>query len=730
MVPFVACATVPLTCVVRMRARSSLAGVRGSVSRSSMYVKRSVMVAWDALAWALALFAFFLVRFDLTLSERVWNAAIAYTIAAIALQIIGGFRFHLYLGRSRIGSFDEVTALGTLSPAWPSSWESSSSSPSRSSREGSPSRCRRWPSSSWRPAAGCSGAATANGRRQGDSSEAVPALVYGAGDAGHQVALLVDTADEPPYSIIGFIDDDPSKRFLRVRGHRVLGRGEDAHRRRPEDRCGGHHPRRQPGQPEDDPGPRGPLQECGSDPRRRAPGARDDPGSDRPRPAARVQRRRPARAPPGQDRPLRDRRLPHRQGGPGHRCRRVDRVRAGPPGAQLGPSRLVLLDRDESALHAVQLLDLRLGPARQRRPRAVRHPRRRPRSTKVFDAHRPDVVFHAAALKHLPMLERYPEEGWKTNVVGSLNVLRARHVKRRRALRQHLDRQGRRRDERAGPDQAPRRAAHRLVRRARPACPTCRVRFGNVLGSRGSVLDTFRAQIERGGPVTVTHPDVTRFFMTIPEACELVLQAGAIGEPGDVLVLDMGEPVRILDVARRLIDESGQRASRSSSPGSGRARSCTRCCFSATERAPRAGTRSSPRCRCRRSSPAPCSSTTPAIDRIVEMLRSQAVPATPADCRDVGQAAPSGDAGVPLAVRDVRRRRSSGSATSDCRWPSSSPELHEVVGYDIDSAAGQGARGRPRPHPRGHGGRAARRRRSLRFTDDPSATSRGRTSTS
>ena len=84
------------------------------------------------------------------------------------------------------------------------------------------------------------------------------------------------------------------------------------------------------------------------------------------------------------------------------------------------------------------------------------------------------------------------------------------------------------------------------------------MRFGNVLGSRGSVLDAFRAQIARGGPVTVTHPEVTRFFMTIPEACELVLQAGAIGQPGDVLVLDMGEPIRIIDVASRLIDESRQ----------------------------------------------------------------------------------------------------------------------------------------------------------------------------
>lgn len=85
------------------------------------------------------------------------------------------------------------------------------------------------------------------------------------------------------------------------------------------------------------------------------------------------------------------------------------------------------------------------------------------------------------------------------------------------------------------------------------------VRFGNVLGSRGSLLDTFRAQIDRGGPVTVTDPDVSRFLMTIPESCELVLQAAAIGDPGDVLVLDMGEPVRIIDVARRLIEESGKR---------------------------------------------------------------------------------------------------------------------------------------------------------------------------
>jgi FlaA1/EpsC-like NDP-sugar epimerase len=219
----------------------------------------------------------------------------------------------------------------------------------------------------------------------------------------------------------------------------------------------------------------------------------------------------------------------------------------------LGPSRLVLLDRDESALHAVQLLlygsglldsdDLVLCDIRDEdRARAGLRPppprRRLPRGG-------PQAPPHARALPR-----------------GGLEDQRRRHPQRARAgpgrrtpLRQHLDRQGRRRHERPGPDQAARRAAHRVVRRGdRPSVPLGPLRQRPRLA--GSVLDAFRAQIGRGGPVTVTHPDVTRFFMTIPEACELVLQAGAIGQPGDVLVLDMGEPVRIVDVAHRLIDES------------------------------------------------------------------------------------------------------------------------------------------------------------------------------
>ena len=155
------------------------------------------------------------------------------------------------------------------------------------------------------------------------------------------------------------------------------------------------------------------------------------------------------------------------------------------------------------------------------------------------------------------MLERYPAEGWKTNVVGTLNVLQcAAEVGVERFVNISTDKAA---DPTSVLGQTKLLAERLTSWFARDLHrPFVSVRFGNVLGSRGSVLDTFRAQIERGGPVTVTHPDATRFFMTIPEACELVLQAGAMGDAGDVLVLDMGEPVRIVDVARRLIAESEQ----------------------------------------------------------------------------------------------------------------------------------------------------------------------------
>jgi dTDP-glucose 4,6-dehydratase len=223
---------------------------------------------------------------------------------------------------------------------------------------------------------------------------------------------------------------------------------------------------------------------------------------------------------------------------------------------QYGPRSLVLLDRDESALHAVQLSIYGQGLL-DTPDMVLADIRDAARIDAVFAEHRPDVTFHAAALKHLPMLEQYPDEGWKTNVQGTLNVLEA------------AERYGCSRFVNVSTDKAAdptsvlghtKRLAERLT--AWYAHDTGRaylsVRFGNVLGSRGSMLHTFTQQIHAGGPVTVTHPDITRFFMTIPEACELTIQGGAIGDPGEVLVLNMGEPVRILDVAKQLVARAGR----------------------------------------------------------------------------------------------------------------------------------------------------------------------------
>jgi dTDP-glucose 4,6-dehydratase len=225
--------------------------------------------------------------------------------------------------------------------------------------------------------------------------------------------------------------------------------------------------------------------------------------------------------------------------------------------ARFGPARLYLLDRDESGLLETQMSltgqgllqgeQVLLGDIRD--ADAMRT---------VFAKTRPDVVFHAAALKHLPLLETFPLEAWKTNVLGTLNVLSAAAEN---GVGTFVN---------ISTDKAAdatcvlgysKRIAERLTAEFAGSEPGryVSVRFGNVLGSRGSVLHTFAAQIERGGPITVTHPDVERFFMLIPEACQLVLEAGAAGRDGEVMVLEMGEPVRIADVANSMIRMSGRR---------------------------------------------------------------------------------------------------------------------------------------------------------------------------
>ncbi|MGY2876241.1 FlaA1/EpsC-like NDP-sugar epimerase [Marmoricola sp. URHA0025 HA25] len=225
--------------------------------------------------------------------------------------------------------------------------------------------------------------------------------------------------------------------------------------------------------------------------------------------------------------------------------------------ARFGPAELIMLDRDESALHAVQLSiygramldgdDVVLADIRDSLYIDT-----------LFEARCPQVVFHAAALKHLPMLEQYPGEAIKTNVWGTLSILeaaKAHHVERFVNIST---------DKAANPCSVlgySKRLAEGLTAAiAEEAEGTyLSVRFGNVLGSRGSVLDAFTAQIAAGGPVTVTHPEVTRYFMTVQEAVQLMIQAAAIGRDGEALVLDMGEPVSIDAVARQLIELSGKR---------------------------------------------------------------------------------------------------------------------------------------------------------------------------
>lgn len=220
------------------------------------------------------------------------------------------------------------------------------------------------------------------------------------------------------------------------------------------------------------------------------------------------------------------------------------------------PKRLIMLDRDESALHSLCLSmngralmdseDLFLADIRD--VDALRA---------VFAETRPQLVFHAAALKHLPMLERFPAEGWKTNVHGTLNVLRcAQEFEIERFVNVSTDKA-------ANPTSELGRSkflAERLTSHFAEVTgkPYVSVRFGNVLGSRGSVLITFADQIRRGASLTITHPEVTRFFMTIPEACVLVLSAAAEGLAGETMVLDMGEPVRIVDIGQRMMTIAGR----------------------------------------------------------------------------------------------------------------------------------------------------------------------------
>ncbi|QUH25030.1 polysaccharide biosynthesis protein [Serpentinicella alkaliphila] len=219
------------------------------------------------------------------------------------------------------------------------------------------------------------------------------------------------------------------------------------------------------------------------------------------------------------------------------------------------PKKLLILDIYENNAYDIQNELIRMFPELDLEV-LIASIRDRKRIEEIFAVYKPEVVFHAAAHKHVPLMEKNPQEAIKNNVFGTLNVAECAHdfgVKRFVLIST---------DKAVNPTNvmgATKRVAEMIVQSLNKTSKTefVAVRFGNVLGSNGSVIPLFRKQIKEGGPVTVTHEEVTRYFMTIPEAVQLVIQAGSMAKGGEIFVLDMGEPVKIIDLARNLIRLSG-----------------------------------------------------------------------------------------------------------------------------------------------------------------------------
>ena len=513
-------------------------------------------VVIDVGLWAAAAWVAVYLRYDLDVPPNEGRKLLRFLPIVAATRLLVGLAVGLYRRRWRYGSFDEVAALALTSLVTTGALaliDTSYLDP------------RLVPISAvW--FAGFVGLVLMFGvrytfrlvleRRLRPGADALRTVVFGAGDGGVQVINAMRKTPTSPYRPVAILDDDPTKRRLSIHGVRVVGSSEDladvARRVRAAalliavPSADGELVKRLTSVAEDVgmvvkilP----PVQELLS----ASPGISDIRDLTEVDLLGRHQIELDLEAISGY---LNGRRvLVTGAGGSigSELCRQI---------ARFGVSELMMLDRDESNLHETQL-SIR-GTAFLDTPDVILADLRDAASIRaVFETRRPQVVFHAAALKHLPMLEQYPAEAAKANVWGTLTVLEAaRAVGVERFVNISTDKA-------ANPTSMlgySKRIAERLTAAmARQAKGTyLSVRFGNVLGSRGSVLTTFREQINKGGPVTVTHPDITRFFMTIPEAVQLVVQAGAIGGPGEVLVLDMGKPVRILDVARLMIARAGK----------------------------------------------------------------------------------------------------------------------------------------------------------------------------
>lgn len=509
-------------------------------------------IALDILAWCAATATAIYLRFGLTFDEKATSGLFKILPMVAALQVLVGTAVGLYRRKWRYGSFDEVAALVLASFL---------TSGLVFILNGYYFKVRPIPQSAV-IVGGILGLVLMAGcrylwrlilerARRPDDRSAERLLVYGAGEGGIQVLTALLRSRTSPYVPVGLLDDDPAKQRLSIMGVSVLGGRADL--------------------------PAARLKTAATALLIAVPSASAQVVRELADLAAQEGMTVKTLPPveelfnqPVTDSDIRD--LTEEDLLGRHQVqtnleeiagyltgRRVLVTGAGGSiGSELcrqlrryAPAELMMLDRDESALHQVQLSIF--GRAMLDTPDMILADiRDRTCLMDLFTERRPDVVFHAAALKHLPLLEQYPDEAYKSNVIGTLNVLEAAAAANVSVFVNIST------DKAANPISVlgySKRVAERLTSKmaeTQHSGTYLSVRFGNVLGSRGSVLTTFREQIATGGPITVTDRDVTRFFMTIPEAVQLVIQAGAIGRSGEVLVLDMGQPVRIYDVARRL----------------------------------------------------------------------------------------------------------------------------------------------------------------------------------
>lgn len=521
---------------------------------SNGLVRRGALALWDVVCWTGGAAFVIGLRYSFQVTAVQWEAVLRYLVLSWLLLVVIGLLTKFYRGRFLVGSFEEALGLalhffGVAAITVVTAPLLNSTLPRSLPVLAPPialvgAAAGRW---FYRAMRARGEAASTDSRR--------PVLIYGAGDAGRQVLRLAGSDRTTGLMPVGFVDDNPGKRHLRIHGVPVLGSGTALESI---------------------------AEQSGAEAVILAvPGASGELVDRVQRTAAkaglqvyvlpRLGELIGGQVTPTDIRPVEIGDVLGRHQIETDVSAIADYVAGkrvlitgagGSIGSELarqlhrfGPSSFVMLDRDESALHAVQLSIF--GHGMLDTPETMLADIRDASSLHaIFASTQPEIVFHAAALKHLPMLERFPAEGWRTNVLGTRNLL---DLSREFGVEHFVNISTDKAADATSVLGSTKRLAEQLTAwyAHETGRPYISVRFGNVLGSRGSMLHTFNAQIAKGGPITVTHPDVTRYFMTIPEACELVIQAGALGRGGEAMVLNMGEPVQILNVAKRMIELSG-----------------------------------------------------------------------------------------------------------------------------------------------------------------------------